>query len=174
MDEWFRHLEGWHDFYVFAGTAAATLMGLMFVVMSLGQRALVTEEGTRARRAFFTPVVAFFTTIIVITVLMLTPEETPIVLAVLLAVVGIAGLTYLAMTGPYAAWRSSELGFDDLMWYVVLPYLSYVAILALAAAIWKASTLGLYGIAAALLVLLLTGIRNAWDLVVYNVERNRE
>jgi hypothetical protein len=174
VQEWFLQLERWHDFYVFAGTAAATLMGLMFVVMSLGQRTLVTEEGTRATRAFFTPIVVFFATIIVVTVLMLTPEASPVALAVLLAVAGAGGLIYMAASRAYTVWRTSELGFDDLLWYVVLPYLSYALIAAAAAAIWKTSTFGLYGMAAAVLLFLLIGIRNAWDLVIYNVQRNRE
>lgn len=174
MADWSRDLEGWRDFYVFAGTAAATLMGLMFVVMSLGQRLLATDEGSRATRGFFTPIVVFFVTVIVVTMLMLIPHAHASVLGALLAVIAVAGLVYMFGTGAHRTWRTSELGFDDLVWYVVLPYVSYLIIGVSAAGIWKAADFGLYSAAAAVLILLLTGIRNAWDLVVYNIQRGSD
>jgi hypothetical protein len=174
MQEWFRGLEEWRDFYVFAGTAAATLMGLMFVVMSLGQRILATEEGTRATRGFFTPIVVFFATVIVLSLLMLMPQTEGAALGVLLAILALAGFLYMIGSGAYKAWRTNELGIDDLFWYVVLPYVSYLIIGVSAAAIWKSSQIGLYSAAAAILLLLLIGIRNAWDLVVYNIQRGSD
>jgi hypothetical protein len=61
-------------------------------------------------------------------------------------------------SGAHNVWRIGEFGFDDLVWYVALPYLGYAAIGVAAVAIWKANTL-------------LIGIRNPWDLVVYNIQR---
>lgn len=174
MEEWFRELEAWHDFYVFAGTAAATLMGLMFVVMSLGQRTLATEEGTQATRAFFTPIVVFFATIIVLAILMLMPHAPAPALALLLAILAIAGLWYMIGSRAHSVWRTNKLGVDDLFWYVLLPYLGYAIIGVSAVGILKSATFGLYGEAAAILLLLLIGMRNAWDLVVYNIQRGSE
>jgi hypothetical protein len=165
-------LQMWRDFYVFVGTAAATLMGLMFVVMSLGQHALATEEGQRATRAFFTPIVVFFATVIVVAVLMLVPDTPPTALGVLLAVVAGAGLIYMIASRAHTIWRTSELGLDDLMWYVILPYVGYAATGVAAVAIWKTAGFGFYAAGGAMLLLLLIGIRNAWDLVVYNIQRS--
>jgi hypothetical protein len=171
MQEWFHALEAWRDFYVFTGTAAATLMGLMFVVMSLGQGRLATEEGIQATRGFFTPIVVFFATIIVVATLMLMPGGAPSALGLLLAALAVGGLVFMIASGAHNVWRIGELGFDDLVWYVALPYVAYAAIGVAAGAIWKANTFGLYTAAAAMLLLLLIGIRNAWDLVVYNIQR---
>lgn len=170
MLDWPKELDAWRDFYVFAGTAAATLMGLMFVVMSLGQRTLATDEGIRATRGFFTPIVVFFATVIVVTMVMLTPHFEPIALGIMLGVVAIVGLVYMLTSGADRMWRLSELGFDDLIWYVALPYVGYLVIGAAAVGIWKAAAFGFYCAAAAVLLLLVIGIRNAWDLVIYNVQ----
>jgi len=88
----------WHEFYAFAGGAAATLMGLMFVVMSLGQRTLATEEGSQAMRALFTPIVVFFATVIVVAMLMLIPDPVPRLLGVLLGAIAFGAGTSSALT----------------------------------------------------------------------------
>jgi hypothetical protein len=35
MEAFTQAVEGWHDFYLMIGTAAATLVGLLFVSLSL-------------------------------------------------------------------------------------------------------------------------------------------
>jgi hypothetical protein len=171
MQEWFDRLHAWREFYTFTGAAAATLMGLMFVVMTLGQPSLATEDGSRALRAFFTPTVTFFVTIIVVAMLMLIPDTAPNALAALLGAVAVGGVLYMIASGAHRVWRANDLGLDDLMWYVALPYVSYASFGVAAVAIWKGAAFGLYTTAAAMLLLLLVGIRNAWDLVVYNIQR---
>ena len=49
-------LKDWHDFYVLVGTAAATLLALLFVAVSLGAGYL-TEERQSATRTFMSPVI---------------------------------------------------------------------------------------------------------------------
>ena len=173
QDLWFREVESWRDFYVFAGGAAATLMGLMFVVMSLGSESLTSDEGTRATRAFFTPIIAFFATAIIMALLVLIPRATPAVLGMLVGAVAVFGLGYMISSGVQSLWKSSELGWDDWVWYVALPFVSYIVIAAAGAATWEGLGVGLYAAAGAVLLLLITGIRNAWDLVVYTVQHPR-
>lgn len=178
MREWYFILHGWHEFYAFAGAAAATLLGLMFVVMTLNQSALMTEAGSRVLRAFFTPTVAFFTTIIVIAMVMLIPETSPSALAGMLGAVAVVGVLYMVASGVHRMWRANDLGLDDLLWYVILPYVGYAAFGAAAVGVWIAGAgvwtvlpISLYAAATAVFLLLLAGIRNAWDLVVYNIQR---
>src|SRR5215469_13606679 len=172
MQPWFDTLSTWREFYALVGAIAATLMGLMFVVMSLGGRTLATEEGVRVTRGFFTPIVVFFATIIVVAMLMLIPRVYPSALAVLFGAVAIAGLIYMISSGAHRVWRTSELGIDDLMWYVVLPYVGYAATGVAAGGFWNAAAWGEYVAASAMLLFLIIGIRNAWDLVVYNIQRS--
>lgn len=172
MHRWLGELAGWHEFYSFAGTAAATLMGLLFVVMSLGQRLLATDEGERATRAFFTPIVIFFGTVIVVAMFMLIPHASSGALGVLLGVIALAGLAFMIASGAHRAWRISELGVDDLFWYVVLPYLGFAVIGASGVCIWKDVAVGFYALAGAVVLMLVVGIRNLWDLVIYNIQHS--
>jgi hypothetical protein len=167
----FDKLQSWHEFYAVTAGVAATLMGLMFVVVSLGQRSLATEEGSRAARALHTPIIVFFVTVIIVSMLMLMPGTAPAALAALLAVVSVCGLIYMVISGAYTLWRESTLGFDDLIWYVALPYVSYAMIGVASIMIWSATPFGPHVEAAATILLLLVGIRNAWDLVVYSARR---
>ena len=57
---WLEQLEGWHDFYVIVGSAAAGLTGLMFVVVSLGPKSFQGAArpacaGSSRRPLFFSP-----------------------------------------------------------------------------------------------------------------------
>ena len=168
----FDKLQHWHELYSVAGGVAATLMGLMFVVISLGQRGLATERGFQITRALYTPIVVFFVTIVIMSMLMLMPDTPPGALGGLLGVVSVAGLIYMTVSGAYNTWRASELGVDDLLWYVVLPYISYAALGVAAVMIWRAAPFGPHVEAGAMLLLLLIAIRNAWDLVVFSVQRS--
>ena len=57
-----RVLEHWGDFYLLLGTAAAALLALLFVAVSLGV-GFLTEERTIATRTFMSPVVIHFTSV---------------------------------------------------------------------------------------------------------------
>lgn len=164
-------LQHWHELYSVAAGIAATLMGLMFVVLSLGSRSLATEQGVQVTRALHTPIVVFFGTIIVVSMLMLMPDTAPAALGTLVGAVALGGIIYMVASGAYNIWRENELGIDDLVWYVVLPYVSYATLGVSAVMIWKAVPFGPHVEAGAVLLMLLIGIRNAWDLVVYSVQR---
>jgi hypothetical protein len=44
MEAFTQTVEGWHDFYLMIGTAAATLVGLLFVSLSLNVDVITREE----------------------------------------------------------------------------------------------------------------------------------
>ena len=57
MDAFVETVESWHDFYMLAGTAAATLIGLIFVAVSLHIDIIATAKrssdiGVLARQTF--------------------------------------------------------------------------------------------------------------------------
>jgi hypothetical protein len=73
LDTLAQPLQRWHDFYLLVGGAAATLVGLMFVAISLGSR-LITEQSVPALRVFVTPTIIHFIYVLVIaTVVMISP-----------------------------------------------------------------------------------------------------
>jgi hypothetical protein len=168
---WFHRLDVWREFYTFTGTAAATLMGLMFVVVSVAQRALATDRGRVAIRTFFAPILAFFVTEIAVSMLLLVPSIAPNWLGAALTAVGVTGIVYMIACVLHVRRTMGELDFDDWIWYFVLPILSYLVTVAGAVGVWNSSAVGLYCIAVVMGALLLIGVRNAWDLVVFTLQR---
>jgi hypothetical protein len=163
---WLQQAEAWHDFYVVIGGAAAGLTGLMFVVVSLGPKVIATR-GAAGVRGFVTPTVVHFATVLIVAALMTIPSLHPRPLAAILAVGGIRGAISLVSAGAHRQWRRSELGVEDWLWYIGLPILSYLLILATAGQIWWGGRFALDTLAAAAILFLITGIRNAWDLVLW-------
>jgi len=165
-DTWVRQLEAWHDFYVIVGAAAAQLMGLMFVVVSLSTNVGVPRSGA-AVRAFLSPTVVFFATIVLVAAAITVPPLPPLALGVLLAAGGAGGVTYMVATRGHQMWRESRLDRLDWWWYVGLPFAAYLALAGAGAAVLNAARLGLHLVAAAVVTFLIVGIRNAWDLVLF-------
>lgn len=170
--DWLHLLETWREFYLLIGTAGATLLALMFVVVTLGPQAVAQQTATGVR-AFFTPIVVVFTTTTVVSALMMTPGLTPVVLGAMLAIVGLAGVCYLLTTGAHTQWRLNNMLRIDWIWFVGMPILSYALLLVAAVGVWREATLGLYGVEAAVLLLLVMGIRNAWDVVLWIANQPR-
>lgn len=169
---WFHRLDVWREFYAFTGAAAATLMGLMFVVVSVAQHAFETDEGRRAIGYFFAPIVVFFATEIAVTMLFLVPAITPHWLGVSLGAIGVAGMAYMLSSGVHGRWRGGNLDLDDWTWYFALPVACFAVVTAGGAGVWFESAYGIYGIAVVMGALLLIGVRNAWDLVVFTLQKS--
>ena len=76
-------LAGWHDFYLLVGTAAATLMGLLFVGLSFGIGAEL-ERRREGIDAFVTPTMVHFIQVFVVAVASVAPIASASTLAILL------------------------------------------------------------------------------------------
>jgi len=62
---------------------------------------------------------------------------------------------------------------EDWSWYLALPLLAHIALIFAAWMLTKNPSLALYIVGAAMILLLLAGIRNAWDMVTFlAVERS--
>src|SRR5436305_2801904 len=83
--------EHWHDFYVTAGTAAATLVGLLFVGISINIDVFTdrTDSGLRilAEQAF-----SNFVFVLLISLFLLIPEQEPQSVAIEVGIAGALGL----------------------------------------------------------------------------------
>jgi hypothetical protein len=167
-----KQLEAWHDFYLVVGTGAAALTGLLFVIVSLGPHVVAGHTRTGVR-AFVSPIATHFTTVLVGSSVMLVPELPMPMLGALLAVGGFGGLIYTGWTGAHRRWRESALPFLDWIWFVGLPAVCYALTLASGVAIAMNLAIGLYAIAATMLLLIVVGIRNAWDVVLWVAQQAR-
>jgi len=161
-----QQIEAWHDFYVILGSAAAGLTGLMFVVVSLRSGPTV-RRSTAAARAFLTPTVVFFTTIVIVSATMTMPPLPRPILGARLAAGGVAALVYMAITRVHSQWRKSNLDRPDWFWYAGLPILGYVLLTSAGVGLLAHVDGALYLVGATMILFLVVGIRNAWDLVLW-------
>jgi hypothetical protein len=167
-------LTEWHDFYALIGGASATLVALMFVAASIGT-GVFTRAHQAGIRSFLSPTVVHFTAVLVVCLLAMIPTQTWFVLGVLLGGVGGIGLVYSIWV-----WRRmlkhgimGEIDTVDRLLYALLPLVAYVLVIAAGAGLIKQSGAGLNILAVALIVLLLIGIRNAWDMTVWIIDRRQ-
>lgn len=63
---------------------------------------------------------------------------------------------------------------SDWFWYAMFPPVAYAALLASAVAAFRGVVLSLDLLAISLAFLLLVGIRNSWDMIVFLVTRSRD
>jgi hypothetical protein len=167
--EW---LSRWHDFYALIGSAAATLVGLMFVAVSIGA-GVFTRDHQAGIRIFFSPAVFHFSAILIVCLIATLPDETWQKCAFLLAASGAVGLGYCLWT-----WRRmvqqgllGTIDAIDRLWYAQLPIFSYLLIIAAGAGLYRQFTASLDLLALALITLLSIGLRNSWDMTLWIIER---
>ncbi len=168
-----RLMQQWHDFYTLIGTAAATLIGLMFVSASIGG-GYMTEDRRPGIRAFFSPTIFHFSATLVACLIVSMPVAAWTVLGALLLGCGLAGLAYAA-----AIWRQMdrrgflrEIDAEDRLWYARAPVACHLLVVLAAALLLARLPVGIDLLAPALVLLLLVGIRNAWDITLWVVMRS--
>jgi hypothetical protein len=163
---WLHQIEQWHEFFLLSGTAAVTLTGALFVVISLGPSIIAAENNTGVR-AFISPNAVYFTTVLVVSHGLLTAALPQALTAWLLIVGALACIIYLISTRSMRRWKENKLSVLDWIWYIALPYLAYLLTLLGGIGVLRNDGRALPAIAATMVFLLVIGIRNAWDLAVW-------
>ncbi len=163
-------LHEWHDFYLLIGTASATLIGLMFVAASVGASYFTTEREAPLR-AFLTPTVLHFSAILVICLMGTAPSQTWTSLGALLSAAGIVGIGFSVRVWMAMRRRGTTKTLDlaDRCCYVVIPQATYLTLAGAGIVLRVRPDLGLDLLAVTLVLLLLLGIRNAWDMTLWIV-----
>ena len=161
-------LAAWASFCVMAGSSAAALTGLMFVVVTLMRE---RERGARVHEthaAFSTPTVMHFVAAMLVSAVLVMPWRTSAPAGIVTALIGLSGVAYILRV-MHRTSRLSQYAADleDWTWYTILPFVAYGALSAGAIALAAARVQALFILAGSVLFLILIGIRNAWDLVTY-------
>lgn len=158
----------WHDFFVVMAAAAGTLMGSMFVVVSIGGG--LVRESAPASRLFVTPIIFHLAVVLMICALILVPSLTLPVFASVTAVAGVVFFVYAARN-LFLIRRRREVEWSDHIWYGFCPPLSYLLMAIGAAMMLMARPGAIEVIAFALALLVVSAIRNAWDLILFFLEK---
>jgi hypothetical protein len=162
-------LHSWHDFYLLLGTASATLVGLMFIAASIGAT-VFNEESRAALATFITPTVIHFAAVLFACLVVMIPAHSWHSLGAVLAAGGLAGMVVSARLLVQLFIRQRfNVDVEDQLFYVLIPLVGYLIALTSAALLFEQSEIGADLMAAALLVLMLAGLRNAWDMMVWIV-----
>ena len=162
-------LAEWRDFYVMVGTAAGVIVGATFVVASLASGLEKREVGMRG---FITPTAVHLGSVLVGSALLAVPTLTPLFFAIILGAGGIAGALYGVKVAVRI--RKMDLDLSDRTFYMALPILGYGAMIAAAAMTFRHVGPAFETLAASYVLLLIVGMRNAWDMANFMITRQPE
>jgi hypothetical protein len=161
-------LTPWSNFYIMTGSAAASLTGLMFVVITLVTGAERLRKAPDGISTFSTPTVVHFCAVLLVSAILNAPWHSLVYPATLLGLVGVCGVVYvlrvMSRTKRLSVYRPDM---EDWTWYTVLPFVAYGAVLAGAIVLSAIPVEALFVLAGGVVFLIFIGIRNAWDIVTY-------
>jgi hypothetical protein len=155
--------EGWHDLFVAMAGAAAALTGLLFVAVSINLADILRQSALLSRRAVEALVI--MVAVVVVSVLVLTPGQPPVVLGAELLAVGL-GLGGACLVPRLRSLPTHE---GRLTWTVVPVVeivLTFLPITLAGASLLLGAGGGLYWLVPALVVSFLAAVSSAWVLLV--------
>jgi hypothetical protein len=162
-------LDGWHEFYILLGTAAAALVALLFVAASIGAGYLSAERGSPTH-TYTSPIIFHYTFVLFLSLVLLIPVNTDWSLAAIIGISAAVALVYSCFIFVRVM-RGSAVDLDDRLSYGASPLAGYAAALAASVFLFERSSIGPPLLAGALILLLLINIRNAWDLTLFFAQR---
>lgn len=164
--------EGWSEFYLLAGSAAAVLIGLIFVVVTLMQDR-PRSSVLNGSRLYMGPVVLHVSFVLVLSSAALIPDMTAPTFAAVCAAVAAWGLVRGANStmGISGLKGSDAPHWTDVWFYGVIPTILYALLAVVAWAFWIEARWAVNAISAVITGLLLVSIRNEWDLVTWLAPR---
>ena len=159
-------LAQWHEFYALLGTAAAALIALLFVAVSISTSVLTPDpESRRNTSTYMSPVVFHYANLLFLSLIALIPTESRESFALAIGVPG-AGSAIYSIVIALRVHRSSMSDLADRLCYGAIPALCYAMGPVAALFLLEEKPAGLNLLAGAALLLLVINIRNAWDLMI--------
>ncbi len=166
------NLEAWHDFYTLTGTASATLVGLLFVAASVGSG---VWERPAALRVFLSATVVHFGSVLIVSLIAIAPLRSERITGALIVAEASIGILYcsLVLRDLVREGLGASIDLEDRLWYAALPVAGYL-LMALSGILSVVQIgIGSVTLASSAMLLLIAGIRNAWDITVWLVTRRR-
>jgi hypothetical protein len=140
-------LHGWDNFFMLAGTAAATLIGLLFVAITLGAN-VSTPAKTYGTRAFLTPTIFQFGVVLFECLAMVVPWPSAWAVGIILGLCGLTGFVYqVAVVLMQSKAEFASLDWIDFALFSAAPVLSHASLIAGAAGLIAGSSFAPYAIA---------------------------
>ena len=163
-------LAGWQNFYVIVGSSAGALIGLQFVVLSLIANRPAIRTNAAGGSTYATPTIVHFGVVLGLSGIISAPWDRIDTVAVLWGLVGLGGVVYaIFITRRMRTQTAYKPVFEDWVFHSLLPFAAYLTLAVSAYTVPFDERDALLGVGAAVLLLLFTGIHNAWDAVTYHV-----
>jgi hypothetical protein len=164
LNELTRDLEKWHDFFIVSGTAAATLLGLLFVTMTLRADIRAQSRDSFRRRAVDHSF-ASYVYVLLFSLYFLMPHEVWTTLGLALLLTSIAPLVTLLRSWRRHR-RAPEMDWGDRLWIFGVPVCCYVGALVVSLGFLLHSDREIWWFVPIVAVLLTVPTRNAWQLIL--------
>jgi len=150
------------------GSSAAALTGLMFVVIALASGSDRSRKTTDGIATFSTPTVVHFSAALFVSAVLSAPWPSLVSAGIPLGLAGLYGIVHvfrvMIRTRRLTTYTPDT---EDWTWFTILPLLAYGAVFAGTLALAAFPRDALFVLAGGVLLLLLIGIRNAWDVVTF-------
>ena len=167
--------QNWQTFYFLIGGAAAGLVGLTFVAITVGS-GVITQREIAGLRTFVNPTLIHFIYVLVTASVVVMPTVTRMQLGILLALVGLvsAGRALISLSFMWQQYKRHIVDMHDWAWYFLVPLASYLIYVGTGAGLLLRTGWALDGLAWASILLLVAGIRNTWDMVMWFMLSKKE
>ena len=163
-------LNGWANFYVIVGSSAGALIGLQFVVIALISDRANMNINPQAGSTFATPGVIHFIVVLLLSAVLSAPWNGMIAPAIVCSVVGFCGVVYTIVVALRIRKQNVyEPVFEDWFFHCLLPFSAYFMLWGSVIVASSHPQRALFLVAASVLLLLFSGIHNAWDAVTYHI-----
>jgi hypothetical protein len=160
-------LRAWEHVFEITGPTGAQLIGLLFVVVTLGQ-GFSPSKADAAIRAFVTPTLVNLSSVLLQAIVALSPWPSDAAAGVALALIGLAGAAYgLAAIGLKQQAGIVELHGLNWLAYNGAPLIANAALVVGGAGLAFPNPAAPFIITAASTLLLAVGIFGAWDVTLW-------
>jgi hypothetical protein len=158
-----NELERWSNFYILTSAAAATLIGLLFVVITLAASSSLDSSKIRI---YLTPTIIYFASVLFLAAVLTFPDHTRLTASVCICLSGVAGLFYSGSLLIRGGLKKNYYEILHLIPYAGFPFITYGLLVSGGAILLHRPQLGLTLVGASMLSLLAVAIRNSWAIAI--------
>src|SRR5215510_13955530 len=158
-------IEHWHDFYLLAGSASATLIGLLFIAASLHPELFSEETASRARLAATEALTNFFV-VLAMALVFLVPDQSPQTGGIALIILALIGLLRFGSIAAQQLRGHTPFGQGSLLiYYFALPLGYNFSMLYVAARLWSGNADGMGWLVWVIISILIQATAVAWIML---------
>ena len=164
-------LPNWGNFFILAGGAAATLMGLLFVAVTVGGTGFSESRIVHGTRGFLTPTLVQFGTVLLQALAVLVPWPSAWPIGIIFSLGGLTGLAYqINVVVKRHRFGLALHDWHDWLPYMGVPALGSAGLVVGAVGLTCEKSFAPYAVAGSTTLLLFGGVYGAWDLTLWIIK----